>query len=98
MIGTHWISLYVNNDNGRASYNRTYLHCFGVEHIPKKIEKFLGKKNIMTNIDRIHAFDSIMCGYLCTGFIDFMWKDKSLFYIIQFYFFLMNMKRTLKQS
>ena len=26
----------------------------------------------------MQAYDSIMCGYYCTGFIDFMLKDKSL--------------------
>ena len=29
-IGTHWIALYVNNNNV------TYFDSFGVEHIPKK--------------------------------------------------------------
>ena len=35
-------------------------------------------KNIITNIYRIQANDSIMCGYFCTGFIDFILKGKSL--------------------
>ena len=26
----------------------------------------------------MQAYDSIMCGYFCTGFIDFMLKDKRL--------------------
>ena len=30
-IGTHWVALYVNNNN-----NVTYFDSFGVEHIPKK--------------------------------------------------------------
>ena len=42
------------------------------------LELNIGNKNIITNICRIQAYDSIMCGYLCTGFIDFMLKDKSL--------------------
>ena len=71
-IGTHWIALYVNNDKGSACYDTTYLDSFGLEHIPKGIEKILRKKNIITNIDRTHAYDSIMCGYFCIGFIDFM--------------------------
>ena len=71
-IGTHWIALYVN------AKNVTYFDSFGVEHIPKEIKKFIGNKNIMTNIYRIQACDSIMCGYFCIGFIDFMLKDKSL--------------------
>ena len=32
----------------------------------------------MTNIYRIQAYNSIMCGYFCIGFIDFMLKGKSL--------------------
>ena len=34
-IGTHWISLHVNGNNGKASYNVIYLDSFGVELIPK---------------------------------------------------------------
>ena len=35
-------------------------------------------KNIMTNIFRMQAYESIMCGYFCIGFIDFMLAGKSL--------------------
>ena len=34
-------------------------------------------KIIITNTYRIQAFNSIMCGYFCIGFIDFMLKGKS---------------------
>ena len=34
--------------------------------------------NTNTNIQRIQACDSIMRGYFCIGFIDFMFKGKSL--------------------
>ena len=57
--------------------NTIYFNSFGVEHIPKVIKKIIGNKNTM-NIYRIQACDSIMCGYFCTGFIDFMLKDQSL--------------------
>ena len=30
-IGTHWVALYLNNNNV------TYFDSFGVEHIPKEI-------------------------------------------------------------
>ena len=55
-----------------------YFNSFEVEHISKEIKKFLENKNIMTNIYRIQAYNSIMCGYFCTGFIDFMSKGKVL--------------------
>ena len=66
--------------------NVTYFDSFGVEHIPKKIKAFINctsssalhNKNIKTNILRIQAYDSIMCGYFCIGFIDFMLKGKTL--------------------
>ena len=64
--------MYVN------AKNVTYFDSFGVEHIPKEIKKFIGNKNIITNIYRIQAYNSIMCGYFCIGFIDFMLKGKSL--------------------
>ena len=48
------------------------------EHIPKEISKFIGNKNSTTNIYRIQVYDSIICGYFCIGFIDFMLKGKSL--------------------
>ena len=41
-------------------------------------KKFIGNKNIITNIYRIQAYDSTMCGYFCIGFIDFMLTGKSL--------------------
>ena len=43
-IGTHWIALYTNGNNIK------YFDSFGVEHISKEIEKFIGNKNIITNI------------------------------------------------
>ena len=71
-IGTHWVSLYVCNNNV------TYFDSVGVEHIPQEIKAFVNSKNIRANIFRIQAFDSIMCGYFCIGFIDFMLAKKIL--------------------
>ena len=64
--------MYVKNSNV------TYFDSFGVEHIPKEIIKFISNKNIKTNIFRIQAYNSIMCGYFCIGFIDFMLAGKNL--------------------
>ena len=62
-----------------------------MEHTPKGIKKFIGNKNIVANIFRIQAYDSIMCGYYCIGFIDFMLKDKSLIdYPINFILVIMT--------
>ena len=58
--------------------NVTYIDSFGVEHVLKEIEEFVKNKNITANIFRIQAYDSVMCGYFCIGFIDFMFKGKTL--------------------
>ena len=71
-VGTHWIALYVNIKTV------TYFDSFGVEHIAKEIMKFIDNKSIITNILRIQAYDSVMCGYFCIGFIDFMFNSNSL--------------------
>ena len=44
----------------------------------KKLMHSLKNKSIKTNIFRIQAYDSVMCGYVCIGFIDFMLKGKTL--------------------
>ena len=58
--------------------NVTYFDRLGVEHIPKEIRTFINNKNIKTNIFRIQAYDSIMCGYFCIAFIDFLLAGKTL--------------------
>ena len=71
-IGTHWVALCINNNDN------TYFDSFGVEHIPKEIKTFINNKNKKTNIFRIQAYDSIMCGYFCIGFINFVLAGKTL--------------------
>ena len=55
-----------------------YFDSFGVEHIPEEIKNFIGNRNIKARIFRVQANDSIMCGYFCIGFIDFMLASKTL--------------------
>ena len=81
-IGTHWVALYVQSTSVYDRYVNNkivaYFDSFGVEHIPKEIMEFINRKKIITNIYRIQAYDSIMCGYFCIGFINFMFNGKSL--------------------
>ena len=49
-----------------------------VEHIPNEVKRFIDNKNIKTNIFRIQTYDSIMCGYFCIAFIDFILSGKIL--------------------
>ena len=55
-IETHGIALNVNAENV------TYFNGIGSEHIPKENKRFIASKNIKTNIYRIQAHKSIMCG------------------------------------
>ena len=95
--GTHWISLFVKPKN------TVYFDSFGVEHIPKEINKFINDdtkkssslKRIKSNIFRIQVCDSIMCGYFCIEFINYMLKGKKG-KIVLIYFLLMTLKRTIE--
>ena len=81
----HWVSLFVKANEV------IYFDSFGVEHIPKEINKFIrakalgsavgstvGNKKIKASIFRIQAYDSILCGYFCIEFVNYMLKGKTL--------------------
>ena len=69
--GTHWVSLFVKANKV------IYFDSFGIEHIPKEINKFINN-NIESNIFKIQVYDSIMCRYFCIKFISYMFKGKKL--------------------
>ena len=71
-IGTHSIALYSLNNNV------TYFDSFGVKHIPKEIKIFIDNSIVVPNIFRIQAYDSVMFGCFCIGFIDFMLAGTTL--------------------
>ena len=55
-VGAHWIALFCNK------CEIVYFDSFGVEHVPEEIKKFVGNKNIITNIFQVQAVNSVMCG------------------------------------
>ena len=71
-IGTPSIALFCKENE------IVYFDSFGVEHIPEEIKEFIGNKNIKANIFRVQANNSVMCGYFCIGFIDFILANKKL--------------------
>ena len=71
-VGTRWIALFCNRSE------IVYFNSFGVEHVPKEIKEFVRNKNIKTNIFGVQVNDSVMCGYFCIGFIDFILAGKKL--------------------
>ena len=71
-VGTHWIDLFCNRSE------IVYFNSFGVEHVPEEIKDFIRNKNIIANIFRVQANNSIMCGYFCIGFTGFMLAGKKI--------------------
>ena len=71
-VGTHLIALFC----GKTEI--VYFNSFGVEHVPEEIKEFIGNKYIKANIFRVQSNISIMCGYFCIGFNDFMLAGKKL--------------------
>ena len=65
---------------------KLFMKLISVEHIPKEIKEFVDRpsssalqnKNIKANIFWVQAKNSVMCGYFCIGFIDFVLADKKL--------------------
>ena len=87
LIGTYQIALYVSGDSV------TYFDNFGAEYIPKEIKRFIGNKNIITDIYRIQANHSIMYEYFYIGLIDFMLE---VCQILPIYFLLRNMDKMIE--
>ena len=65
-VGTYWIALFCNKNK------IIYFDNFG--EFPDRTSN----KNMISNIFRIQANASVMCGYFCIGFIDFMVAGKKL--------------------
>ena len=70
-VATHWIALFCRR------CEIVYFN-FPVEYVPEEIKEFIRNKNIKANIFRVQANNSVICGYFCIGFIDFMFAGKKL--------------------
>ena len=71
-VGTYWIALFCRK------IEIAYFDSFGVGYVPEEIKEFIRNKNIKSNIFRVQAINSIMCGCFCNGFIGFMLALKKL--------------------
>ena len=71
-VGTHWIPLFCRKTK------IVYFDSFGVQLVPEETKEFNGNKNVKANFFRVQANNSIICGYFCIGFIDFMQAVKTL--------------------
>ena len=64
--GIHWFSLFIDGNTA------VYIDSFGIEYIPQEILKKLKDKSITHNIFRIQDDNSIMCGFYCIVFIEYI--------------------------
>ena len=67
-IGTHWIAFYALNLELNMSQNK-----FKTLLVIKILRDLRSQKNSF----RIQTYDSVISGYFCIGFFDFMLKGKS---------------------
>ena len=70
--GTHWVSLFIDNNLA------LYFDYFGIEYIPQEVLNKIRDKSITHNIFRIQANESVMCGFYCMAFIEYMLSRKTL--------------------
>ena len=69
-VGTHWIAFCVKK------MKLFTLIVLVLNMFLKKSKDLLDIKTQKTNIFRIQADTSMMCGYFCIGFIDFVCRKK----------------------
>ena len=67
-IGTHWIILYSLS----LFWINILLTLIALVQNTFQKKLFINNKTIKTNIFRIQAQDSVMCGYFCIIFLNFM--------------------------
>ena len=64
--GTHWVVIFAKSNKVIC------FDSFGVEYVPKEIMERIGNKNNKMSVFRIPDNNSIMCGYFCILFIEYM--------------------------
>ena len=64
---THWVSLLI-----------VYFDSFGIEYIPQEVWNRIKDKSITHNIFRIQDNKSVMCGFYCITFIEYMSYGKKI--------------------
>ena len=89
--GTHSVSLFIDRNTS------VYFDSFGIEYIPQEVLNKIKDKSITHNIFRIQGNESIMCGFYCIVFIEYMLAGKILLdYTLLNYFLQMTIKRMTK--
>ena len=69
---THWVSLFIDKNIA------VYFYCSVIEYISQEVLSKIKDKSITHNIFRIQDADSIMRGFYCIAFIEYMLSGKAL--------------------
>ena len=64
--GTHWASLFIDKNVA------VYFDYFGIHYIPQEVLSKIRNKSIMHNICRIQDNESVIYGFYCITFIEYM--------------------------
>ena len=70
--GTHWVSVFINRNTA------VYFDYFGIEYTPQEVLIKIKDKSIAHTIFTIQDHDSIVCGFYCMAFIEYMLARKTL--------------------
>ena len=70
--GTHWPSLFIDKNTA------VYFASFGIDYTPQEVLNKIKDKSITNNIFRKKDNESIMCGFYCIAFIEYMLAGKTL--------------------
>ena len=70
--GTPWVSLFIDRNAA------VYFDSFGIEYILQEVLNKIRDESITHNIFGILDKESIMCGFYCTAFIEYMPAGKTL--------------------
>ena len=70
--GTHWVSLFIDRNLA------VYFNSFEIEYILLEVINKIRDKSIIHNIFRIQDNESIMFGFYCIAFIEYVLARKTL--------------------
>ena len=69
---THLVSLFIDRNTA------VYLDSFGIEYISQEVLNKIRDKSITHNIFRMKDNESVMWGFYCIAFIEYMLAGKTL--------------------
>ena len=69
---TRWVLLSIDR------HTAVRFNVFEIEYIPQEVLNKIKDKSITHNIFRIQDNESIMCGFYCIAFIEYMLAGKTL--------------------